>query len=85
MAPPTAPRRHPSRPPRAHQPPPDGPKGDPTYLCCKSFVESVRGGRRPSADEHVGWASAVSVCMANKAIEEGRRLKFSDHLKTGRG
>jgi predicted dehydrogenase len=67
------------------KPPPDGPKGDPTYLCCKSFVESVRAGKRPFADEHAGWASAVSVCMANKAIDEERRLKFSDHVKAGRG
>jgi hypothetical protein len=67
------------------KPPPEGPKGDPTYLCCQSFVESVRDGKRPFADEHVGWASAVSVVMANKAVEEGRRLKFSDYVKTSRG
>lgn len=67
------------------KPPADAPKGDPTYLCCKAFVESVRDGKRPFADEHVGWASAVSVVMANKAIDEERRLKFSDHVKTSRG
>jgi predicted dehydrogenase len=67
------------------KPPLDGPQGDPTFLCCKSFVESVHAGKRPFADEHVGWASAVSVCMANKAIDEGRSLKFSDYVKPSRG
>lgn len=67
------------------KPPPEGPQGDPTFLCCKAFVESVRTGKRPFADEHAGWASAVSVCMANRAIEEERRLKFSDHVKPSRG
>ena len=61
---------------------PAGPGGDPTYLCCAAFVESMRADRRPAADERVGWASAVSVALANKAIEEGRRVKFADHLKT---
>jgi len=65
--------------------PPGGPQGDPTFLCCKAFVESVRENKRPFADEHAGWASAVSVCMANRAIDEGRRLKFSDHVKPSRG
>jgi len=26
-------------------------------------------------------ASAVSVVLANKAIDEGRRINFSDHIK----
>lgn len=66
------------------KPPPEGPKGDPTFLCCRSFIDSVREGKRPFADEHVGRASSVSVVMANKAVDEGRRLKFSDYVKTGR-
>lgn len=67
------------------KPPPEGPKGDPTYLCCQSFIDSVREGKRPFADEHVGWASSVGVVLANKAVDEGRRLKFSDYVKTARG
>ena len=62
----------------------EGPGGDPTYLCCKSFVDSVRENKRPFADERVGWASAVSVALANKAIEEGRRVRFADHLQTNK-
>ncbi len=60
----------------------DGLKGNPNYLQCESFVENLRAGKRPFADEKVGWASAVSVVLANKAIEEGRRIKFDEHVKT---
>ena len=59
----------------------DGEAGNPTYICCKSFVESLRDNKRPFADEHVGYASAVSVVLANKAIEDARRIKFADHVK----
>ena len=75
----------PYRGPGAPIKPPEGLKGNPTYLCCKSFVDSLRDNKRPFADEHVGWASAVSVVMANKAVDEGRRLKFADYVKTSRG
>jgi predicted dehydrogenase len=59
----------------------DGSKGNPNYLQCESFIESLRANQRPFADEKVGWASAVSVVLANRAIEEGRRLKFDEHVK----
>jgi len=61
---------------------PEGAEGNPNFLACRSFIESLRNNSRPFADEHVGRASAVSVSLANKAIEAGRRIMFADHVKT---
>jgi predicted dehydrogenase len=61
---------------------PEGTEGNPNLSACKSFIESLRNDARPFADERVGWGSGVSVNLANKAIEEGRRIMFADHLKT---
>jgi predicted dehydrogenase len=61
--------------------PPEGEGGNPNFMACKAFVESLRQNKRPAADEHVGWAAAVSVCLANKAIDEGRRINFSEHAE----
>jgi predicted dehydrogenase len=60
---------------------PEGEAGNPSSIAVRSFIENLRNGKRPFADEHVGWASAVSVALANKAIDEGRRINFSDHIK----
>ena len=60
---------------------PEGTAGNPNFLACKSFIESLRNNARPFADEHVGWASATSVYLANRAIEEGRRITFADHVR----
>ncbi len=61
---------------------PEGTGGNPNFLACKSFIESLRNDTRPFADEHVGWGSGVSVYLANQAIEAGRRITFADHVKT---
>jgi len=61
---------------------PDGTEGNPNLAACKSFIESLRNDTRPFADERVGWGSGVSVYLANRAIEAGRRIMFADHLKT---
>lgn len=61
---------------------PEGAEGNPNFLACRSFIESLRNNSRPFADEHVGRSSAVSVCLANQAIEQGRRVMFSDQPKT---
>jgi len=60
----------------------EGAEGNPNFLACRSFIESLRNNTRPFADERVGWGSAVSVYLANKAIEAGRRITFADHLKS---
>jgi predicted dehydrogenase len=59
---------------------PEGETGDPTYLCCKAFVDAVRDGGYPDADQNVGWASAVSVALGNKAIRDFTPIKFADYV-----
>jgi len=60
---------------------PEGAAGNPTHMACRSFIDSLRSDKRPFADEQVGWGSAVSVFLANKAIDEGHRILFADHIK----
>src|ERR671925_557625 len=55
---------------------PEGAEGNPNFLACRSFIESLRKNTRPFADEQVGRASAVSVPLANKATKHGRRIPF---------
>ncbi|HSE96903.1 MAG TPA: Gfo/Idh/MocA family oxidoreductase [Blastocatellia bacterium] len=42
----------------------------------ESFVTSIRGGKKAEVDVHVGRNAAVSVLLANRAMEEGRVIKF---------
>ena len=61
---------------------PEGVEGNPNFVACRSFIESLRNNTRPLTDEQVGWGSAVSVCLANQAIDEGHRIIFADYLRT---
>lgn len=56
---------------------------DPTAVACRAFCDAVRGGARPRVDERVGWAAAVAVLLANRAIDEGRRVRFADFGAVG--
>ena len=49
-------------------------------LACRDFIDCIRHKRRPKADEQVGWSQGVTVALGNRALEEGRRVVFSDHL-----
>jgi hypothetical protein len=60
---------------------PDGEAGNPNFLCVASFIESLRSGSRPFADEKVGWASAVAVALGNEAIRGKGMVAFSDYLE----
>ncbi len=60
----------------------EGAESNPNFVACRSFIESLLKDTRPFADERIGWGSAVSVYLANKAIELGRRVIFSEHLRT---
>lgn len=51
---------------------------DPTAIACGAFCDAVRTGARPIADAQVGWGAAVSVVLGNRAIDEGRRVRFAD-------
>lgn len=60
---------------------PAGGAGNPDYLACGGFVDCLRRNQRPVANEQVGWAAGVSVALGNQALEQGTRIKFSDHLR----
>jgi predicted dehydrogenase len=60
---------------------PPGTAGNADYAACSAFVESLRKDQKPVASEQVGWAAGVSVALGNQAIEQGKRIVFSDHVK----
>ena len=60
-----------------------GPHADTTYDACQAFCEALRGGKPIVADVRAGWASATAVALANKAVDEGRRIVFREHLGAG--
>ena len=49
-----------------------------------SFFDCVRTGKKPLADVEVGLADSTMVILANLAMDEGRRVYFSEIEKTGR-
>ncbi len=46
------------------------------YRELESFVSCIRNGKKAAVDVQVGRNAAVSVLTANRAIEEGRVIKF---------
>ena len=50
----------------------------------EGFFESVRTGKRPKADLEVGLADSAAVILSNLAMDEGRRVYFSEIDKMGR-
>ena len=63
--------------------PPDK-QGNPDYLACASFIDSVRNNQRPEANEQVAWAAGVAVALGNRAIDEGGRVLFREHISQAR-
>ena len=51
----------------------------------EGYFESVRSGVRPKADLEVGLADSTAVILSNLAMDEGRRVYFSEIDKMGRG
>lgn len=51
----------------------------------EQFFVSVRTGKKPLADLEVGLADSVGVMMANKAMDEGRRVYFNELEKMAKG
>jgi hypothetical protein len=60
---------------------PETEAGNPNFLAVASFIESMRTGARPFADEKVGWSSAVAVALGNEAIRGKGVVDFSDYLE----
>lgn len=51
--------------------------GDPSLLSARAFVESVRDGSRPLADEVVAWQEGVAVALGVEAVRTGSRIDFA--------
>ncbi len=51
----------------------------------ESFFNSCRDGKRPLADLEVGLADSVAVILSNLAMDEERRVQFTEIEKMGRG
>ncbi|HLQ50214.1 MAG TPA: hypothetical protein VK129_01875, partial [Terriglobales bacterium] len=54
-------------------------QGNPDYVACASFIDSIRRNHRPEADEQVASAAGVAVALANQAIDQSKRIMFSEH------
>lgn len=46
------------------------------YLELESFISCIRNGKKPEVDVQVGSNAARSVLLANRAMEEGRVIRF---------
>jgi predicted dehydrogenase len=55
-------------------------ENNPNYVAVRSFINCIREDKRPYADEHAGHRSAISVYLANKAIDDERRINFADYV-----
>lgn len=62
-------------------PVPEGEQGNADYAACLSFIECIRNHQRPQADEQMGWRAGVTVALGNQAVDEGRRIRFADHVR----
>ncbi len=58
---------------------------NPVDVQLESFFECVRTGARPRADVEVGLQDSTAVILANLAMDEGRRVYFSEIEQMGRG
>lgn len=61
---------------------PEGTQGNPDFLACSGFIDSIRNGTRPLADEQIAWNAGVTVALGNYAIDHDARVKFADHLRS---
>ncbi|MEX2264148.1 MAG: Gfo/Idh/MocA family oxidoreductase [Bryobacteraceae bacterium] len=57
---------------------------NPVTVSMEEFLISVRDGKRPKADLEVGLMDATGVILANKAMDEGRRVYWNEIDKMGR-
>ena len=61
---------------------PEDEVGDPNLLAAAAFCDGLRNDRRPFADERVGWETAVSVALGNRAIYANDRVDFGDFVSS---
>jgi len=53
-----------------------GRRVDPTYLALEAFLSCIHDGKKPEVDVHVGRDVAVTILLANRAMEQGRVIRF---------
>ncbi len=58
---------------------------NPVDVELESFLDATRTGKRPRADIEVGLNDSIMVILANKAMDEGRRVYFNEIEKMGVG
>jgi predicted dehydrogenase len=58
---------------------------NPVDVELESFFKNCRDGGKPKADLEVGLADAVAVILSNLAMDEGRKVYFSEIEKMGKG
>jgi predicted dehydrogenase len=56
---------------------------NPVDVELESFFQNCRDGGRPKADLEIGMADAVAVILSNQAMDEGRKVYFSEIEKMG--
>src|SRR6185295_10140240 len=58
---------------------------NPVDVELESFFQNCKDGQKPKADLEVGLADSVAVILSNQAMDEGRRVYFSEIEKAGPG
>jgi predicted dehydrogenase len=58
---------------------------NPVDIELESFFQNCRDGKRPLADLETGLADSVAVILSNLAMDEGRKVYYSEIEKMGRG
>lgn len=58
---------------------------NPVDVELESFLECIRTGAHPKADLEIGLADSTAVMLSNLAMDEGRRVYFSEIENMGRG
>ena len=56
-----------------------------TDIELEDFLFCTRDGKRPKADIEVGLMDSTGVILSNLAMDEGRRVYYSEIEKMGRG
>jgi hypothetical protein len=58
---------------------------NPVDVELERFFQNCKDGQKPKADLEVGLADSVAVILSNQAMDEGRRVYFSEIEKAGPG
>jgi predicted dehydrogenase len=51
--------------------------GEPSLHAARAFIQSIREGTHPVADEIVAWGEGVSVALGVEAVRNGSRIDFA--------